>query len=51
MLLEVYSVASLQVKALRQMKRNVEAQRKSNQDWYDQRYNEDATQRADAQRL
>ena len=38
-------------KALRQMKRNVEAQRKSNQDWYDQRYNEDATQRADAQRL
>lgn len=35
-------------KALRQMKRNVEAQRKSNQDWYDQRYNEDATQRADA---
>ena len=38
-------------KALRQMKRNVEAQRKSNQNWYDQRYNEDATQRADAQRL
>lgn len=38
-------------KALGKMKKNVEAQRKSNQDWYDQRYNEDATQRADAQRL
>lgn len=38
-------------KAFRKMKKNVEAQRKSNQDWYDRRYNEDATQRADAQRL
>ena len=26
-------------------------QQKENQDWYDRRYNEDATQRADAQRL
>lgn len=37
--------------AIKKMKANIEAQRKSNQDWYDQRYNEDATQRADAQRL
>ena len=33
------------------MKRNVEEQRQKNQDWYDRRYNEDATQRADAQRI
>jgi hypothetical protein len=32
-------------------KKNVEAQRQKNQDWYDRRYNEDATQRADAQRI
>lgn len=38
-------------KAMRKMKRNVEAQRKKNQNWYDRRYNEDATQRADAQRI
>lgn len=38
-------------KALKKAKRNIEAQRKKNQDWYDQRYNEDATQRADAQRI
>lgn len=38
-------------KAIKKAKRNVEAQRKKNQDWYDQRYNEDATQRADAQRI
>ena len=38
-------------KAMKKMKRNVEAQRKKNQDWYDRRYNEDATQRADAQRI
>ncbi len=38
-------------KAIRKMKANLEAQRKKNQDWYDQRYNEDATQRADAQRI
>lgn len=38
-------------KAMKQMKANIEAQRKSNQDWYDRRYNEDATQRADAQRI
>lgn len=38
-------------RAMKKMKRNVEAQRKKNQDWYDRRYNEDATQRADAQRI
>ena len=38
-------------KAMKKMQRNVEAQRKANQDWYDRRYNEDATQRADAQRI
>lgn len=38
-------------KAMKKVKRNVEAQRRKNQDWYDQRYNEDATQRADAQRV
>ena len=38
-------------KAMKKAKQNVEAQRKKNQDWYDQRYNEDATQRADAQRI
>ena len=38
-------------KAMKQMKANIEAQRKKNQDWYDRRYNEDATQRADAQRI
>lgn len=29
----------------------VEAQRRKNQQWYNRRYNEDATQRADAQRV
>ena len=38
-------------RAMKRAKRNVEAQRKKNQDWYDRRYNEDATQRADAQRI
>lgn len=38
-------------KAINKMKANIEAQKKSNQDWYDRRYNEDATQRADAQRI
>lgn len=38
-------------KAMKKMERNVEAQRQKNQNWYDRRYNEDATQRADAQRI
>lgn len=29
----------------------IEAKKKENQNWYDRRYNEDATQRADAQRM
>lgn len=38
-------------KAMKKVKKNIEAQRRKNQDWYDRRYNEDATQRADAQRI
>ena len=38
-------------KAMKRMKKNVEEQRQKNQDWYDRRYNEDATQRADAQAI
>lgn len=38
-------------KAMKRAKKNVEAQRQKNQDWYDRRYSEDATQRADAQRI
>lgn len=38
-------------KAMKKVKKNLEAQKKANQDWYDRRYNEDATQRADAQRI
>lgn len=37
--------------AMKKVQKNIKAQQKKNQDWYDQRYNEDATQRADAQRL
>lgn len=38
-------------KAIKKMKQNIQNQIRENQDWYDRRYNEDATQRADAQRL
>ncbi len=38
-------------KAMRNVKSNLENQRQSNQDWYNRRYNEDATQRADAQAM
>ena len=38
-------------KAMKKVKRNLEGQMKDNQNWYDRRYNEDATQRADAQRI
>lgn len=38
-------------KAMKKVKANLEQQRKDNQNWYDRRYNEDATQRADAQRI
>ena len=38
-------------KAMKRAKANVERQMRENQDWYDRRYNEDATQRADALRI
>lgn len=38
-------------KAMRKAKSNLEDAKRRNQDWYDRRYNEDVTQRADAQRL
>lgn len=38
-------------KAMKNVKNNLNAQRSANQDWYDRRYNEDATQRADAQAI
>lgn len=38
-------------KALKKMQKAIEQQKRENQDWYDRRYNEDFTQRADAQRL
>ena len=38
-------------KAMRRVKKNLQAQKEANQNWYDLRYNEDATQRADAQRI
>ena len=37
--------------AMKKAKERVEQQKEENQDWYDRRYNEDATQRADAQRI
>lgn len=38
-------------RAAKRAKRIVEEQKKENQQWFDRRYNEDATQRADAQRI
>lgn len=38
-------------KAAREQSKRLDQQMQENQDWYDRRYNEDATQRADAQRL
>lgn len=37
--------------AMKKARERVEQQKEENQDWYDRRYNEDATQRADAQRI
>ena len=37
--------------AMKKVQKNLEQQQRENQDWYDRRYNEDATQRADAQRM
>ena len=41
----------IQRNAMKKVEKNLETQQQQNQDWYDRRYNEDATQRADAQRL
>lgn len=38
-------------RAMKKVKKNLQGQMRDNQDWYDRRYNEDATQRADAQRI
>lgn len=38
-------------KAMKRVKKNLQEQQRKNQDWYDRRYNEDATQRADAQAI
>lgn len=40
-----------QARAAKKVKENIEGQQRENQDWYDRRYNEDMTQRADAQAL
>lgn len=37
--------------AMKNVKNNIQEQQRKNQNWYDRRYNEDATQRADAQRI
>lgn len=38
-------------KAMKKVRSSLQEQKRTNQDWYDQRYNEDATQRADAQAI
>lgn len=38
-------------KMLKKQMAMIKEQKRENQDWYDRRYNEDATQRADAQRI
>lgn len=38
-------------KAMKKVKNNLNQQRQDNLDWYNRRYNEDATQRADAQAM
>lgn len=40
-----------QARAASKVQANLQNQLKENQDWYDRRYNEDATQRADAQAI
>lgn len=37
--------------AMKQVENNLNDRMRENQEWYDRRYNEDATQRADAQRM
>lgn len=41
----------LGAQSAKKQKQMLEAQQRENQDWYNRRYNEDATQRADAQRM
>lgn len=41
----------IQTNAMRKVENSLQEQQKQNQNWYDRRYNEDPTQRADAQRL
>ena len=36
---------------MKKAKKNIENQRSENESWYNRRYNEDATERADAQRI
>ena len=38
-------------KAMKKIKKNLEQQKRENEAWYNRRYKEDATQRADAQRI
>lgn len=38
-------------KAMKKVKKNLQKQQRDNEAWYNRRYNEDATQRADAQRI
>ncbi|MDE6277341.1 MAG: hypothetical protein K2M06_04455 [Muribaculaceae bacterium] len=38
-------------KAMKKVQQNLQEQKRANQEWYNRRYNEDATQRADAQRI
>lgn len=38
-------------RAMKRVKQNLQKQQQKNQDWYNRRYNEDATQRADAQAI
>lgn len=41
----------LGAQSAKKQKEMIESQQQANQDWYNKRYNEDATQRADAQRM
>ena len=38
-------------RAMKNVKNNIKDQQRENEDWFNRRYNEDATQRADAQRI
>ena len=39
------------LKAMKKVRKNLQQRKEANKAWYDQRYNEDALQRADAQRV